>query len=235
MRAGRGRGAPRPGERRRAALPLPCLRTHLPGTVAAARRRPGCASADRGPGPQRQWHPRHGAGAGHLDQHGAGAPEKKVAALPATPVHPAFLTPAAAAPDWALHADEMWSYVGAKKRPRWLWWVEERTTGRVVAYVFGRRTHATFRRLRAVLASLGRAVARWFTDAWWAYVDTLPARQHTVGKAALQRLERKHLTLRTRLKRLARKTSCFSKSQFLHDGLIALFIHHFFFGLKQYY
>ena len=125
--------------------------------------------------------------------------------------------------------------MGAKKRPRWLWWVEERASGRVVAYVFGRRTHATFRRLRAVLAGLGRAVARWFTDAWWAYVDELPAEQRTQGKAALQRLERKHLTLRTRLKRLARKTICFSKSQFLHDGLIALFIHHFFFGLKQYY
>lgn len=145
------------------------------------------------------------------------------------------MTPAVVAPDWALPADERWSYVGAKACPRGLWWVEERATGRVVAYVFGRRTPATFHRLRAVLAGLGRAVTRWFTDAWWAYVDTLPESQHVVGKAALPRLARQHLPLRTRLKRLARKTSCFSKSQFLHDGLIALFIHHFFFGLKQYY
>lgn len=129
----------------------------------------------------------------------------------------------------------MWSYVGAKAHPRWLWWVEDRATGCIVAYVFGRRTHATFRRLRAVLAGLGRAVARWFTDAWWAYADTLPAAEHRVGKAPLQGLERKHLTLRTRLKRLARKTLCFSKKVFFHEGVIALFIHHFFFGRKQYY
>ena len=45
----------------------------------------------------------------------------------------------------------------------------------------------------------------------------------------MQRLERKHLTLRTRLKRLARKTICFSKKQFFYDGLIALFIFNFFF------
>ena len=128
-----------------------------------------------------------------------------------------------------LCADERWSFVGAKKRPRWLWWVEEAATGRVLAFVFGRRTHAPFRRLRAVLGRLGQAVAHWFTDAWWAYGDELDAAAHTVGKAALQGLERKHLTLRTRLKRLARKTICFSKKQFFHDGLITLFIHHFFF------
>ena len=45
----------------------------------------------------------------------------------------------------------------------------------------------------------------------------------------MQRLERKHLTLRMRLKRLARKTICFSKKQFFYDGLIALFIFNFFF------
>ena len=45
----------------------------------------------------------------------------------------------------------------------------------------------------------------------------------------MQRLERKHLPLRTRLKRLTRKTICFSKKQFFHDGLTTLFIVHFFF------
>jgi len=39
----------------------------------------------------------------------------------------------------------------------------------------------------------------------------------------MQRLERKHLMLRTRLKRLARKAIGFSKKQFFHDGLITLF------------
>ena len=101
-------------------------------------------------------------------------------------------------------------------------------TGQVVAFVFGRRTHATFRRLQAVLAA-GWAVAQWLTDAWDAYQVCLPAGQRQAGKKPLQRLERKHLTLRTRLKRLMRKTICFSKKQFFHDGLITRFIFHFFF------
>ena len=128
-----------------------------------------------------------------------------------------------------LCADERWSFVRSKKQQRWRWWVEDAATGQVVAFVFGRRTHATFRRLQAVLAAAGWAVAQWLTDAWGAYQVCLPAGQRQAGKKLLQRLERKHLTLRTRLKRLTRKTICFSKKQFFHDGLITLFIFHFFF------
>jgi len=128
-----------------------------------------------------------------------------------------------------LCADETWSFVRCKRQQRWLWWVEDAATGQVVAFVFGRRTHATFRRLLAVLAAAGWAVETWFTDAWGAYAACLSAEQRQTGKAPMQRLERKHLTLRTRLKRLTRPTICFSKKQFFHDGLITLFIFHFFF------
>ncbi len=123
----------------------------------------------------------------------------------------------------------MWSFVRCKHTQRWLWWAEDAATGHVVAFVFGRRTHTAFRRLLAVLEAAGWAVAQWFTDAWGAYEACLPAEQRQTGKAPMQRLERKHLTLRTRLKRLTRKTICFSKKQFFHDGLSTLFIFHFFF------
>jgi insertion element IS1 protein InsB len=126
----------------------------------------------------------------------------------------------------------MWSYVGAKRFQRWLWWVEDVATGQVVAYVFGRRTHETFRKLLCVLKQAGLPVKKWMTDAWGAYEACLPAEQHLISKPNLQRLERKHLTLRTRIKRLTRKTICFSKSTFFHDGIIELFIHHFFFVPK---
>ena len=40
----------------------------------------------------------------------------------------------------------------------------------------------------------------------------------------MQKIERKHLTLRTRLKRFARKTLCFSRSWVMHDLLIGLYM-----------
>jgi len=35
--------------------------------------------------------------------------------------------------------DEMWSFVGCKQHPRWLWGALDHQTGRILAYVFGRR------------------------------------------------------------------------------------------------
>jgi IS1 family transposase len=55
---------------------------------------------------------------------------------------------------------------------------------------------------------------------------------HTVGKRHTQTIERKHLTLRTRIKRLARRTICFSKSILMHDTVIGLFMNRYEFGLN---
>ena len=131
-----------------------------------------------------------------------------------------------------LKVDESWSFVGSKQGQRWLWWVEEAKTGEVIAFVFGRRTHQTFRALMALLEESHIRVSRWITDAWWAYFDCLDQSIRLECKALLQSLERKHLTLRTRIKRLARRTICFSKSILVHDTIIGLFINQFFFGHK---
>jgi insertion element IS1 protein InsB len=54
---------------------------------------------------------------------------------------------------------------------------------------------------------------------------------HSPGKRNTQKIERKHLTLRTRSKRLVRKTISFSKSIQMHDIVIGLFINRYAFGL----
>ena len=46
----------------------------------------------------------------------------------------------------------------------------------------------------------------------------------------MQKSECKHLTLRTCLKRLARKTLCFSRSWVMHDLIIGLYMNHVEFG-----
>src|SRR4249920_3247513 len=55
------------------------------------------------------------------------------------------------------------------------------------------------------------------TDHWGAYTRHLDPDVHSPGKRNTQKIERKHLTLRTRIKRLVRKTICFSKSTQMHD------------------
>ena len=125
--------------------------------------------------------------------------------------------------------DEMWSYVGNKQAPRWLWQALDHRTSQVLAYVFGHRKDDVFLELKALLEPFG--IRRYFTDGWGAYQRHLDPAQHEIGKRHTQQLERKHLTLRTRLKRLGRKTICFSKSIEMHDTVIGLFLNRFEFGL----
>jgi insertion element IS1 protein InsB len=125
--------------------------------------------------------------------------------------------------------DEMWSFVGKKKEPRWLWHAIDHGTGKVLAYVFGRRKDEVFLQLKALLTPFG--LTRYYTDSWGAYERHLAPEVHSPGKRNTQQIERKHLTLRTRIKRLARKTICFSKSIELHDIVIGLFINRYEFGL----
>jgi len=47
---------------------------------------------------------------------------------------------------------------------------------------------------------------------------------HTIRKRNTQKIERKHLTMHTRLRRLGRKTICFSKLIQMHDIVIGLLL-----------
>ncbi len=47
--------------------------------------------------------------------------------------------------------DEMWSYVGKKANPRWLWHAIDHHTGKVLDSVFGRRKDKVFLCLQALL------------------------------------------------------------------------------------
>ena len=125
--------------------------------------------------------------------------------------------------------DEMWSFVRRKKAPRWLWHAIDHRSGKVLAYVFGRRQDEVFLKLKALLEPFG--ITKYYTDSWGAYTRHIEVDQHQPGTRNTQQIERKHLTLRTRIKRLTRKTICFSKSIQMHDIVIGLFVNRYEFGL----
>src|SRR5262252_3320311 len=60
--------------------------------------------------------------------------------------------------------DEMWSYVHSKANPRGLWHAIDHHTGKVLAYVFGRRQDDVFLQLRQLLAPFG--ITKFYTDGW---------------------------------------------------------------------
>ena len=60
--------------------------------------------------------------------------------------------------------DEMWSFVGCKKQPRWLWGALDHKTGKILDYVFGRREDQALLQLKSLLEPLG--IRRFDTDGW---------------------------------------------------------------------
>ena len=99
----------------------------------------------------------------------------------------------------------------------------------MLAYVFERRKDTLFLQLKASLEPFG--LTRFYTDDWGAYERHLDAEKHKVGKAHTQRIESKHINLRTRIKRLVRRTICFSKTERMHDLIIGLLINRYEFGI----
>jgi len=93
---------------------------------------------------------------------------------------------------------------------------------KVVAYTFGTRCDSTLESLLKKLENF--KVTFYFTDGWGSYERLLVPEKHIVSKKYTQRIERSNLNLRTRCKRLARKTICFSKSSDVHDKVIGTLI-----------
>jgi insertion element IS1 protein InsB len=152
-------------------------------------------------------------------------------------VHTALLrtlTPAEVA--WSLERageaeaemDARWAFVGNKGTPRWLWHAIDHHTGKVLASVFGRRTDEVFLPLQALLEPC--ELTRYYTDYGGAYTRHLAPDVHSPGQRHTQKIERKPLPLRTRLKRLGRKTICCSKTTPMHDLVIGVVVNRYAFG-----
>jgi insertion element IS1 protein InsB len=124
--------------------------------------------------------------------------------------------------------DERWRYVGKKAEPRWRWHALDHASGTVLAYLFGRRQDTVFLQLKELLEPFG--ITRFYTDGWGAYERHIVPEQHVVGKQPTQTIESKHMNLRTRIKRLVRRTLCFSKTTTMHDLVIGLFLNRYEFG-----
>jgi insertion element IS1 protein InsB len=136
--------------------------------------------------------------------------------------------------------DEMWSYVGSKKNRVWLWHAIDHKTGDILAYTFGGQAEEVLHELLDLLEE-EFSIQKCYTDGNLIYAkvitplsvypDEAERREtHEVGKKNTQKIERVHLSLRTWVKRLARKTICFSRCLLMHKIVIGLCINVRFFG-----
>ncbi len=129
---------------------------------------------------------------------------------------------------YATEWDEFWSYVGSKSNQRWTWYLIEKNTGLIIAWENGRRKDVVLQQLLDSVSHIPISVC--YTDDWGAYSRLFPSHYlHLVGKDETWKIERKNLNFRTHIKRLNRKTICFSKNEKIHDNVIGMYIEKYYF------
>jgi insertion element IS1 protein InsB len=181
-----------------------------------------------------QWHPRYRPNFGHQYRYGHEQTQKKLPQLEFVN-HQALKKKKTEDIPVEVHqvaqkaeVDEMQSFVGTKENQRWLWHAIDHYTGEVLAFVFGHRQDEVFLELKELLAPFG--ITQFYTDGLKTYERQLSSASRQVSKYKMQRIERKHLTLRTRIKRLQRKTICYSRTIQMHDLVIGLYMNKYEFG-----
>ena len=126
-----------------------------------------------------------------------------------------------------IEMDEMWSFYQDKKHQIWLWWAIDHDTGEVIAFWFGTREHKNLDELKRLIEPLN--IGNVYTDGNYAYFERFS--NVIVSKKNTQKIERKHLSLRTWCSRLVRKGIRFSKTAQMHKIAVGLVINVWFFGM----
>jgi insertion element IS1 protein InsB len=128
--------------------------------------------------------------------------------------------------------DELWSFVQNKSNQRRTWYAIERKSGCILAWHNGKRKDMDFLILWSLLQVFPISV--YHTDNWSSYSKYIPEAMHRIGKENTWKIERKNLNFRTHIKRLTRKTICFSKSEQIHDNVIGMYIENFYYKTGTY-
>jgi len=127
-----------------------------------------------------------------------------------------------------VEMDEMWSFVHDKSQQYWLWWAIDHNTGEPLAFTFGTREHKYLDELLKLLAPFDIKIV--YADENYAYKKKIKKSKVVNGKRNTQKIERKHLSLRTWCSRLVRKGIRFSKTHQMHRIVVGLIVNYWFFG-----
>ena len=120
-----------------------------------------------------------------------------------------------------FEVDELWTYIGRKDNEYWIAYALNRQTRQVEDFVIGKRTKATLKELIDRLLLSKPKVIR--TDRLTIYQRIVPKEIHRSGSYCINRIERNNLSIRTHLKRLSRRTICFSRSILMLESCLKLY------------
>lgn len=121
----------------------------------------------------------------------------------------------------AYEVDEMRTYVGNKSNEVYIFYGINHETRSPTNLVVGSRTKAN---AELIIGPINDCCPkRICTDKLNIYPSLIKRGIHYTFKSQINRIERKNLTLRTRLKRLSRQTICYSKSMTMLESCLKIY------------
>lgn len=119
--------------------------------------------------------------------------------------------------------DELQTFVGKNDEAhrRYMISIMNKQTGAIIETTTGRRRKEIIQPMVDRLLQL--KPKRIETDGWSGYLGLIPKTTHRTFQYLINKLERFHLTIRQRIKRLSRKTMSFNKSERMLDVSVKLF------------
>ena len=117
--------------------------------------------------------------------------------------------------------DELRTYCGNKKNECWVMYTINKISGKVIDFCVGRRTKANIEQVVSTVLQLNPK--RIYTDGLNVYPTLIPKHIHKVFRYCTNKIERHNLTLRTHVRRLFRKTICFSRSCRMMESCLKMY------------
>jgi insertion element IS1 protein InsB len=117
--------------------------------------------------------------------------------------------------------DELRTYTVKKNKECWVIYAINRSTGKVIDFVVGRRNKDNIRKVINTVLNLNPK--KIYTDHLNIYPVLIPKNIHFATQYGINHIERKNLDLRKDIKCLNRRTICYSKSEKMLEAKLKLY------------
>lgn len=124
----------------------------------------------------------------------------------------------------SFEIDELRTYVGNKSKQYWIAYVLCSDTREIIDFIVGKRSKRTLRTVVNTALQSGVSIIK--TDKLNIYQTLIPPQRHVSNAYNINHIERSNLNLRTHLKRLSRRTICYSKSLLMLSACLKIYFWH---------
>ena len=126
-----------------------------------------------------------------------------------------------------LQIDELYSFVNQKGKKVWIFYVYAPETKEILAVTMGKRSIKQLRSLMLQLKHLRIEIEFYCTDGFKGFQALLPYFNHLIGKDFTKDIEGVNTVIRSKIARLHRRTTKFSKKLKYHWYLFKIFVFYF--------